>query len=89
LCPILNYAITLFQINEGVVFDGLTATPQAVVPVDGVLADDLPAVATPKSYVVRIENSNGCIFDYVITLEPTTLVCPIDICLPFQINKTK
>ena len=74
-----------YQVSPGTSFNETTATPQLVVPADGVLATNL---AGDRPYTVRMYNATGCYKDVRVDVV-TNCKCPADLCAPVLIKKRK
>ena len=68
------------------------ATPQPLASVSGgVLLASLanPALAAGQPYTVRVYTADGCFSDTAITLPQTVCDCPVGVCAPVLVRKTK
>jgi hypothetical protein len=77
-----------FDYSEGVTYTG-NATYQTATAIagDGVLLNDLANIA--KTFTIRVFNDSGCFTDKTIELPKTDCQCPTNVCLPFEVKKTK
>lgn len=80
-----------YQYSLGATFDpasSLSGAPQAI-PTNGLIASNLANPLTVQQYTIRVTNSNGCYTDVTVSLQPTTCVCPANVCVPFTLRRTK
>ncbi|WP_375444863.1 ice-binding family protein [uncultured Fibrella sp.] len=80
-----------FQYSAGLTFDSanaLSGAPQ-LIPATGIITNTLTNPVTAQAYTVRVTNSAGCFTDVTVVLTPTICTCPVDVCVPFVVRKTK
>ncbi|MFN3851578.1 MAG: hypothetical protein ACK4NY_19225 [Spirosomataceae bacterium] len=77
-----------FDYSEGTTYTG-NATHQTATTIAGdrILLNNLPNIA--KTFTVRVFNDSGCFTDKTIELPKTDCQCPTNVCLPFEVKKTK
>ncbi len=80
-----------YQYSLGAAFDSANSLsgPPQLIPANGLLTSMLPNPGVAQSYTVRVTNSNGCYTDVTVSLQPTTCICPANICVPFTLRRTK
>ena len=82
-----------YQYSAGTSFNpaaSLSGAPKALATApNGVIVGNLTGVTTPTQYTVRVYNGAGCFTDVIVTLAPTTCVCPTDVCAPFIVSRTR
>ncbi|MEZ0485176.1 ice-binding family protein [Fibrella aquatica] len=80
-----------FQYATGITFDAanvVSGAPQPI-PANGVIATNLLNPVVAQAYTVRVTNSAGCFTDVTVTLSPTTCDCPVQVCVPVVLRKTR
>ncbi|QIP17043.1 DUF11 domain-containing protein [Spirosoma aureum] len=80
-----------YQYSAGSSFNSaasLSGTPK-VIPVDGLIVNNLPNPVSDAFYTVRVYNTAGCFADVTVALRPTVCDCPTQSCTPLIISRTK
>ena len=79
-----------YDYSEGITYSGIkTYTNATLIPISGIIANNLLNPITDKSYTVRIFNSTGCFTDKTVVLKVRTCECKPNVCLPYIVKKTK
>ncbi len=87
---VLNPSIQkTYQISSGISFNSLNASVLQQVPANGILLANIANPTASVFYTVRIYNAADCYQDYVLEMVPVQCVCPVEICIPITIKKTK
>ncbi|WP_080058773.1 SdrD B-like domain-containing protein [Spirosoma aerolatum] len=78
-----------YQYSTGTDFNEsapLSGTAQTI-PVNGIIANNLPNPVSAQAYTVRVFNSSGCYTDVTVTLNPTACICSLSaVATPSQCN---
>jgi fimbrial isopeptide formation D2 family protein len=80
-----------YQYSAGSSFNSvasLSGAPQ-VIPVGGLIVNNLTNPVSDALYTVRVYNTTGCYTDVTVSLLPTVCDCPTQSCTPLIISQTK
>lgn len=76
-----------FGITTGTLYDE-TVIQQAI-PANGILLQNISNPSSVVNYIIRVVSAHGCYTDKKVTLQPVYCECPVELCVPFQIQQRR
>ena len=76
-----------FGITPGTIYDE-TVIQQAI-PANGILLQNISNPSSVVNYTIRVVSAHGCYTDKKVTLQPIYCECPVELCIPFQIQQRR